>query len=171
MLEHTSRPCKLHHRQRHNRSRHRSCTHGRRHRHRLPPLHQKRHSASSALHSTSSDVEATQTNQQSGCGLIMTEFTSQTASPACANPSASATSPSTRTSTRSRHRSFGSNPETLAESARIVQDAGFDLRRPQPRLPRQARRRLQRRLRPLARSPADRAHLQGHPRSGHHSSQ
>ena len=44
-------------------------------------------------------VDAEITNQQSGCGLIMTEFTWPTAWPACVNPNASATSPSTTTNT------------------------------------------------------------------------
>jgi nifR3 family TIM-barrel protein len=73
------------------------------------------------------NVEAPQTNQQSGCGLIMTEFTSADGLSRM------------RESKRKRYLTyyddehpisaqlFGSNPETLAESARIVQDAGFDL--------------------------------------------
>jgi nifR3 family TIM-barrel protein len=73
------------------------------------------------------DVETTQTNQQSGCGLIMTEFTSADGLSRM------------RETKRKRYLTyyddehpisaqlFGSNPETLADSARIVQDAGFDL--------------------------------------------
>jgi nifR3 family TIM-barrel protein len=73
------------------------------------------------------NVEAVTTNQQSGCGLIMTEFTS-------ADGLAR-----TRKSKRKRYLTFyddehpisaqlfGSNPDTLADSARIVQDCGFDL--------------------------------------------
>ena len=76
---------------------------------------------------SSTDVEATQTNQQSGCGLIMTEFTSADGLSRM------------RETKRKRYLTyyddehpisaqlFGSNPETLADSARIVQDAGFDL--------------------------------------------
>jgi nifR3 family TIM-barrel protein len=72
-------------------------------------------------------VEATTSNQQSGCGLIMTEFTSADGLSRM------------RESKRKRYLTyyddehpisaqlFGSKPETLAESARIVQDAGFDL--------------------------------------------
>ena len=72
-------------------------------------------------------VEAATSNQQSGCGLIMTEFTSADGLSRM------------RESKRKRYLTyyddehpisaqlFGSNPETLAESARIVQDAGFDL--------------------------------------------
>jgi nifR3 family TIM-barrel protein len=72
-------------------------------------------------------VEATQTNQQSGCGLIMTEFTSADGLSRM------------RETKRKRYLTyyddehpiaaqlFGSNPETLADSARIVQDAGFDI--------------------------------------------
>jgi len=77
--------------------------------------------------SSSFDVETTQTNQQSGCGLIMTEFTSADGLSRM------------RDSKRKRYLTyyddehpisaqlFGSNPETLADSARIVEDAGFDL--------------------------------------------
>jgi len=73
------------------------------------------------------NVEATTTNQQSGCGLIMTEFTSADGLSRM------------RETKRKRYLTyyddehpisaqlFGSNPETLADSARIVQDAGFDL--------------------------------------------
>jgi len=72
-------------------------------------------------------VEATTSNQQSGCGLIMTEFTSADGLSRM------------RESKRKRYLTyyddehpisaqlFGSNPETLAESAKIVEDAGFDL--------------------------------------------
>ena len=73
------------------------------------------------------DVEQATTNQQSGCGLIMTEFTSADGLSRM------------RETKRKRYLTyyddehpisaqlFGSNPETLADSARIVQDAGFDL--------------------------------------------
>jgi tRNA-dihydrouridine synthase B len=73
------------------------------------------------------DVALETTNQQSGCGLIMTEFTSADGLSRM------------RESKRKRYLTyyddehpisaqlFGSNPETLADSARIVQDAGFDL--------------------------------------------
>ncbi len=65
-------------------------------------------------------------NQQSGCGLIMTEFTSADGLSRM------------RESKRKRYLTFyedehpiaaqlfGSDPETLAEAARIVEDAGFD---------------------------------------------
>jgi nifR3 family TIM-barrel protein len=65
-------------------------------------------------------------NQQSGCGLLMTEFTSADGLSRL------------RESKRRRYLTFyddehpigaqlfGSNPETLAEAARIVQDTGFD---------------------------------------------
>ncbi|HEX9201777.1 MAG TPA: tRNA-dihydrouridine synthase [Acidobacteriaceae bacterium] len=77
--------------------------------------------------SSSTDVESAQTNQQSGCGLIMTEFTSADGLSRM------------RETKRKRYLTyyddehpisaqlFGSNPATLADSARIVQDAGFDL--------------------------------------------
>lgn len=77
--------------------------------------------------SSTTDVEQTTTNQQSGCGLIMTEFTSADGLSRM------------RESKRKRYLTyyedehpisaqlFGSNPETLAESALICQDAGFDI--------------------------------------------
>jgi nifR3 family TIM-barrel protein len=76
---------------------------------------------------TTSNVDAVTTNQQSGCGLIMTEFTSADGLSRM------------REVKRKRYLTyyddehpisaqlFGSNPDTLADSARIVQDAGFDL--------------------------------------------
>ncbi len=75
----------------------------------------------------SSDVDAQTTNERSGCGLIMTEFTSADGLSRM------------REVKRKRYLTyyedehpisaqlFGSNPYTLAESARIVEDAGFDL--------------------------------------------
>ncbi|WP_348268161.1 tRNA-dihydrouridine synthase [Edaphobacter paludis] len=77
--------------------------------------------------SNAANVEAATSNQQSGCGLIMTEFTSADGLSRM------------RETKRKRYLTyyddehpisaqlFGSNPETLADSARIVQDAGFDL--------------------------------------------
>jgi tRNA-dihydrouridine synthase B len=77
--------------------------------------------------SLTSNVDAVTTNQQSGCGLIMTEFTSADGLSRM------------REVKRKRYLTyyddehpisaqlFGSNPETLAESAKIVSDAGFDL--------------------------------------------
>ena len=76
---------------------------------------------------TDGDVAQETSNQQSGCGLIMTEFTSADGLSRM------------RETKRKRYLTyyddehpisaqlFGSNPETLADSARIVQDAGFDL--------------------------------------------
>src|ERR1700750_3378380 len=73
------------------------------------------------------NIDTITTNQQSGCGLIMTEFTSADGLSRM------------RETKRKRYLTyyddehpisaqlFGSNPETLADSARIVQDAGFDL--------------------------------------------
>ena len=73
------------------------------------------------------NIDETTTNQQSGCGLIMTEFTSADGLSRM------------RETKRKRYLTyyddehpisaqlFGSNPETLADSARICQDAGFDL--------------------------------------------
>ncbi|HEX5234043.1 MAG TPA: tRNA dihydrouridine synthase DusB [Silvibacterium sp.] len=77
--------------------------------------------------SSAANVEAAITNQQSGCGLIMTEFTSADGLSRM------------RESKRKRYLTFyddehpiaaqifGSNPETLADAARIVQDTGFDM--------------------------------------------
>ncbi|HEV2324538.1 MAG TPA: tRNA dihydrouridine synthase DusB [Terracidiphilus sp.] len=81
------------------------------------------HSADSAGRS----VEDAVTNAQSGCGLLMTEFTSADGLARM------------RESKRKRYLTFyddehpigaqlfGSNPETLAEAARIVEETGFDL--------------------------------------------
>jgi tRNA-dihydrouridine synthase B len=72
-------------------------------------------------------VDTEVTNQQSGCGLIMTEFTSADGLSRM------------RESKRKRYLTFyddehpisaqlfGSNPATLADAARIVQDTGFDM--------------------------------------------
>ena len=72
------------------------------------------------------DISAEITNQQSGCGLLMTEFTSADGLSRM------------RESKRKRYLTFyddehpisaqlfGSNAETLADAARIVQDTGFD---------------------------------------------
>ena len=71
-------------------------------------------------------IDAEVTNQQSGCGLLMTEFTSADGLSRM------------RESKRRRYLTFyddehpigaqlfGSNPTTLADAARIVQDTGFD---------------------------------------------
>jgi tRNA-dihydrouridine synthase B len=76
---------------------------------------------------TPADVDTATTNEVSGCGLIMTEFTSADGLSRM------------RETKRKRYLTyyedehpisaqlFGSNPETLADSARICQDAGFDL--------------------------------------------
>src|ERR1700683_4923210 len=72
-------------------------------------------------------VEAPISNQQSGCGLIMTEFTSADGLSRM------------RESKRKRYLSydedehpisaqlFGSDPATLSEAAKIVEDTGFDM--------------------------------------------
>ena len=84
-------------------------------------------SAAEESASLADGVESAISNQQSGCGLIMTEFTSADGLSRM------------RETKRKRYLTyyddehpisaqlFGSNPETLADSARIVQDAGFDL--------------------------------------------
>jgi nifR3 family TIM-barrel protein len=76
---------------------------------------------------TENTVNADITNQQSGCGLIMTEFTSADGLARM------------RESKRKRYLTFyddehpiaaqlfGSNPGTLADAARIVEDTGFDI--------------------------------------------
>jgi nifR3 family TIM-barrel protein len=73
-----------------------------------------------------SSVDSTITNQQSGCGLIMTEFTSADGLSRM------------RESKRKRYLTFyddehpiaaqifGSNPATLADAARIIEETGFD---------------------------------------------
>ena len=75
----------------------------------------------------SRDVEIETTNERSGCGLLMTEFTSADGLTRM------------RETKRKRYLTyyddehpiaaqiFGSNPHTLAESARIIEEAGFDL--------------------------------------------
>ena len=80
-----------------------------------------------AADATTTNVDVETSNEVSGCGLIMTEFTSADGLSRM------------RESKRKRYLTyyedehpisaqlFGSNPETLAESARVCQDAGFDL--------------------------------------------
>jgi nifR3 family TIM-barrel protein len=77
--------------------------------------------------SANASVDTAISNQQSGCGLIMTEFTSADGLSRM------------RESKRKRYLTFyddehpisaqlfGSNPATLAEAARIVEDTGFDM--------------------------------------------
>ena len=77
--------------------------------------------------SQSETVDQPVTNQQSGCGLLMTEFTSADGLSRM------------RESKRKRYLTyyddehpitaqlFGSDPNTMADAARIVQDAGFDM--------------------------------------------
>jgi nifR3 family TIM-barrel protein len=81
----------------------------------------------SVTHDADATVEQEITNQQSGCGLLMTEFTSADGLARM------------RESKRKRYLTFyedehpiaaqlfGSNPETLADAARIVEDTGFDI--------------------------------------------
>jgi tRNA-dihydrouridine synthase B len=77
--------------------------------------------------SNAANVESAVSNTQSGCGLLMTEFTSADGLSRM------------RESKRKRYLTFfddehpisaqlfGSNPQTLAEAARICQDTGFDI--------------------------------------------
>jgi nifR3 family TIM-barrel protein len=79
------------------------------------------------LKDTDSSIDAAVTNEQSGCGLLMTEFTSADGLARM------------RETKRQRYLTFyedehpigaqlfGANPETLAEAARIVEETGFDL--------------------------------------------
>jgi len=81
---------------------------------------------STAGESGGSAIDSEITNLQSGCGLLMTEFTSADGLSRM------------REAKRKRYLTFyedehpiaaqlfGSNPETLADAARIVQDTGFD---------------------------------------------
>jgi len=81
----------------------------------------------SAQADSGASIEAEVTNQQSGCGLIMTEFTSADGLARM------------RESKRKRYLTFyddehpisaqlfGSNPATLSEAAKIVEDTGFDM--------------------------------------------
>ena len=92
-----------------------------------PPKDLSFRSAAEESASLTASVEIETTNQQSGCGLIMTEFTSADGLSRM------------RETKRKRYLTyyddehpisaqlFGSNPETLADSARIIQDAGFDI--------------------------------------------
>jgi tRNA-dihydrouridine synthase B len=80
-----------------------------------------------AVAPTATSIDAAITNLQSGCGLIMTEFTSADGLARM------------RESKRKRYLTFyddehpisaqlfGSNLQTLADAARIVQDTGFDM--------------------------------------------
>src|ERR1700761_5560940 len=88
-----------------------------------------RHASSFSGSGPDSDgnVESSVSNTQSGCGLLMTEFTSADGLSRM------------RESKRKRYLTFfddehpisaqlfGSNPQTLAEAARICQDTGFDI--------------------------------------------
>jgi len=85
------------------------------------------HAASHSSRSLSDAVAADITNAQSGCGLIMTEFTSADGLARC------------RESKRKRYLTFyddehpisaqlfGSDPKILADAARVVEDLGFDI--------------------------------------------
>ena len=84
-------------------------------------------SAETADQDVAAGVEAEISNQQSGCGLLMTEFTSADGLSRM------------RESKRKRYLTFyddehpiaaqlfGSDPATMAEAARIVEDTGFDI--------------------------------------------
>jgi nifR3 family TIM-barrel protein len=83
--------------------------------------------ASRSTQSLSDAVELDISNAQSGCGLIMTEFTSADGLARC------------RESKRKRYLTFyddehpisaqlfGSDPKILADAARVVEDLGFDI--------------------------------------------
>src|SRR6202789_3858530 len=76
---------------------------------------------------TTPNVDAITTNQQSGCGLIMTEFTSADGLSPMREVKGKRYLPYYDDEHPISAQLFGSNPDTLADSARIVQDAGFDL--------------------------------------------
>jgi len=81
----------------------------------------------SGVRDQGSGVEELVSNQESGCGIAddRVHF-SKMGSAACENPSAAVTDLLRR---RAPHRRalFGSNPATLADAARIVEETGFDL--------------------------------------------
>jgi len=89
--------------------------------------HAELHQAQIAVGGQQNSQSVSKTNEISGCGLLMTEFTSADGLFR------------TRESKRKRYLTFyedehpisaqlfGSDPYTLAESAKIVEDAGFDL--------------------------------------------
>ena len=92
----------------------------------LSQVSEARPGAPSPLIASQETIESAVTNAQSGCGLLMTEFTSADGLARM------------RESKRRRYLTFyddehpiaaqifGSNPETLAEAARIVEQTGFD---------------------------------------------
>ena len=111
-------------------------------------------------------VETAVTNQQSGCGLIMTEFTSADGLARM------------RESKRKRYLTFyddehpisaqlfGSNPVTLADAARIVEDTGFDMVDLNLGCPAKRVVSVQRRQRFAARSATDRKDFRNGARGG-----
>ena len=112
------------------------------------------------------EIDAAITNAQSGCGLLMTEFTSADGLARM------------RETKRRRYLTFyddehpigaqlfGSNPATLAEAARIVEETGFDHGGPESGLPGKARGGVERRVGPAARSAEDRRDLSRHSQGG-----
>jgi len=83
--------------------------------------------ANNQTEATSTQIDATVSNQESGCGLLVTEFTSADGLSRM------------RDSKRRRYLTFypdehpigaqlfGANPDTLADAARLIEDSGFDL--------------------------------------------
>ena len=90
---------------RHDLSRDRARAHGRRHRHRLPPLHP----------------------QLGGCGLIMTEFTSADGVLRKKDQKAKRYLHFYEDEHPISAQLFGSDPQVMAEAARMVEGLGFDL--------------------------------------------
>ena len=137
--------------------------HGRRYRHGFPPLHPQRQPVH-ACRQRRRHGRHRISNQQSGCGLIMTEFTSADGLSRM------------RETKRKRYLTFyddehpiaaqlfGSNPRRSPKPRSIVEDAGFDIVDLNLGCPAKRVVALQRRLRPAARSAADRQHLRGHAR-------
>ena len=174
MPEQTRVPAVAHHRQRPHRARDRPRPHGRRHRHRLPPLHQERQQVENTPAGLlASRSEARERNlarrhqyEQSGCGLIMTEFTSADglsrmrevqaqALPHLLRRRAPHLRPDLRLQPRNPRRI---RPASAPTPASTLVDLNLGL-------PRQARRRLQRGLGPPARpSRSSSSHLPRRPR-------
>ena len=114
------------------------------------------------------NVDAPTTNQQSGCGLIMTEFTSADGLSRMREVQAQALPHLLRRRASHLRAALRLQPRDPRRLRPHCPGRRFRPRQPQPRLPRQARRLLQRRLRPAARSAADREDLPRHPRRRHH---
>ena len=94
-----------------------------------------------------------------GCGLIMTEFTSADGVLRHKDKKAKRYLHFYEDEHPISAQLFGSNPEVMAEAARMVEGLGFRPRRPQPRLSCEESREVQRGIRPAARPAGDREDL------------